>query len=78
MRTLYYDLTGDAAVTNDIISKEIEDRLRLILVLEDPSIIVDLRTNNGFKGSRFDIFWDEMSCYFNEVLKMNLIIEKFN
>lgn len=44
-----------------------ENRLRIMLALEDPSIIVDLCTNNGFKGSKFDTFWDEMAGYFNEV-----------
>ncbi|CAB4378756.1 unnamed protein product [Rhizophagus irregularis] len=63
---LYHDLTGDASLANDQIGKEIEERLRLMISLEDPSIIVDLRTNNGFKGSKFDIFWDELDGYFNE------------
>ena len=35
--------------------------------LEDPNIIFDLRANNGFKGTKFDTFWDEMEAYFNEV-----------
>lgn len=65
---LYHDLTGDASLANDQISKEMEERLRLMILLEDPSIIIDLRTNNGFKGSKFDIFWDELDGYFNEVL----------
>lgn len=38
-----------------------------MMQLEDPSIVVDLRTNNGFKGKKFDVFWDEMEAYFNEV-----------
>jgi hypothetical protein len=66
LRTLYFDLTGDASTTNTI-SKEIEKRLRIMMQLEDPSIVVDLRTNNGFKGKKFDVFWDEMEAYFNEV-----------
>ncbi|GBC02218.1 hypothetical protein RclHR1_04500006 [Rhizophagus clarus] len=37
-----------------------------MMLLEDPSIIVDLRTNNGFCGSKFDIFWNELDGYFNE------------
>jgi hypothetical protein len=45
-----------------------EERLRLMMLLEDPSIIIDLRTNNGFQESKFDIFWDELDGYFNEVL----------
>jgi hypothetical protein len=65
---LYHDLTGDASLANDQISKEMEERLWLMMLLEDPSIIIDLRTNNGFRGSKFDIFWDELDGYFNEVL----------
>ncbi|PKY60343.1 hypothetical protein RhiirA4_483933 [Rhizophagus irregularis] len=34
--------------------------------MEDPSIICDLRQNNGFKGTKFDTFWDKMGAYFNE------------
>lgn len=65
---LYHDLTGDASLANDKISKEMEERLRLMMLLEDSSIIIDLRTNNGFQGSKFDIFWDELNRYFNEVI----------
>lgn len=68
MRILYFDLTGNATVTQNDISKELENRLRLMLTMEDPSIICDLRQNNGFKGTKFDTFWDEMNAYFNEVI----------
>ncbi|PKY13752.1 hypothetical protein RhiirB3_497996 [Rhizophagus irregularis] len=64
LRTLYFDLTGDASAINNEISKEIEERLRIMMQLEDPSI---LRSNNGFKGKKFDVFWDEIGAYFNEV-----------
>ena len=67
LRILYYDLTGDAFITSNSICKEIEDRLQIMLILEDPSIIVDLRINNGFKEKEFDIFLNEMGAYFNEV-----------
>ncbi|CAB4392337.1 unnamed protein product [Rhizophagus irregularis] len=53
IQTLYFDLTGDASTTNNVISKEIEERLRIMMQLEDPLIIVDLHTNNGFKGKKF-------------------------
>ncbi|CAB4391120.1 unnamed protein product [Rhizophagus irregularis] len=66
LRMLYFDLTGNAAVTSNTISREIEERLRLMLALEDPSIIFDLLNNNGFKGNKFDIFWNELDMYFNE------------
>ncbi|PKB95198.1 hypothetical protein RhiirA5_475802, partial [Rhizophagus irregularis] len=49
-----------------VISRDIEERLRLILTLADPNIIFDLRTNNGFKGTKFNEFWNETDAYFNE------------
>ncbi|PKK55428.1 hypothetical protein RhiirC2_802419 [Rhizophagus irregularis] len=55
------------STTNNVISKEIEECLRIMMQLENPPIIVNLRANNGFKGKKFDIFWDEMEAYFNEV-----------
>jgi len=63
---LHFDLTGNAAVTSNAISRDVEERLRLMLSLADPNIIFDLRTNNGFKGTKFNVFWDEMNAYFNE------------
>ncbi|CAG8607329.1 5784_t:CDS:2, partial [Gigaspora rosea] len=66
LRMLHFDLTGNAAVTSDAVSRDVEERLRLMLTLADPNIIFDLRTNNGFKGTKFDTFWDETGAYFNE------------
>ncbi|POG56627.1 hypothetical protein GLOIN_2v1489326 [Rhizophagus irregularis DAOM 181602=DAOM 197198] len=50
----------------DVISRDIEERLQLILTLADPNIIFDLQTNNGFKGMKFNEFWNETDTYFNE------------
>ena len=44
-----------------------QDRIQTVLDLQDPEIMLDLRVNNGFKGTKFDIFWNEMNDYFNEV-----------
>ena len=63
---LHFDLTGNASVASNAISCNVEERLRLILTLEDPAIISDLRINNGFNGTKFNIFWDETEAYFNE------------
>ena len=65
---LYFDLTGDVAVTSNIISCEVEEKLHLMLTLEDLSIILDLRINNGFRGTKFDVFLKELDMYFNEIL----------
>ena len=66
---LHFDLTGNAAVTATAISCDVEERLRLMLTLADPTIIFDLRTNNGFNGTKFNTFWDELEAYFNEQVK---------
>jgi hypothetical protein len=71
---LFQDLTGDASLTTDSISKDLEERLRFMLAMEDPSIIIDLRVNNGFRGTKFDLFWDELQSYFNEVSFVNLFL----
>ncbi|CAG8749305.1 8737_t:CDS:2, partial [Gigaspora rosea] len=51
---LRFDLTGNVAVTSDTISRDIEERLRLMLILADPNIVFDLRTYNRFKGTKFN------------------------
>ncbi|GBB93596.1 hypothetical protein RclHR1_00220030 [Rhizophagus clarus] len=56
LRMLYFDFTGNAVITSNTISHKIEDRLRLMLALKDSLIIFNLRTNNGFKGNKFDTF----------------------
>ncbi|CAB4406022.1 unnamed protein product [Rhizophagus irregularis] len=66
LRNLYHDLTGDATIAPNNITKELDERLRWMLTLQDPNITVDLRINNGFKGTSFDIFWEEVDSYFNE------------
>ena len=45
---MYYNLISNTSLANNQISKEIEEKLWLMILLEDPSIIIDLRTNNKF------------------------------
>ena len=53
---LFQDLTGDASLITDNISKDLEKWLKFMLTIEDPSIIVDLWINNGFCETKFDLF----------------------
>lgn len=64
---LYSDLAGDNSIPPHELSKEMQERLRTILDLQDADIVMDLRINNGFHSTKFDIFWNELSEYFNEV-----------
>jgi hypothetical protein len=43
-----------------------------MLDTQDPDIIVDLRKIINEKGTKFDVFWNEMQDYFNEVMIINL------
>jgi hypothetical protein len=64
---MYQDLTGDAISSSTYINDEMKDRIKLMLDTQDPDIIIDLRVNNGIRGTNFNIFWNELSAYFNEV-----------
>ena len=66
-KLLYNDLAGDNSTPPHELSKEMQERIRTILDLQDADIIMDLRINNGFHGTKFDTFWDELNEYFNEV-----------
>lgn len=67
MLNMYQDLTGDATSPNDEISKEIKSRIQLMLETQDPDIIIDMRKTQGDQRTIFDIFWNEMEEFFNEV-----------
>jgi hypothetical protein len=66
-KLLYHDLAGDNSTPPHELSKEMQEKIRLILDLQDTDIIMDLRINNGFRGTKFDVFWNELDEYFNEV-----------
>ena len=57
-----------------------QERIKLMYKTQDPNIIFDLRKNGGFKGTKFDEFWDEMDGYFNKVniIKLQILINNIN
>ena len=68
MQVLYQDLTGDVSTPDNEINKKTHERIKLMLDTQDPDIIIDLRKIIGEKGTKFDVFWNEMHDYFNEVI----------
>ena len=56
MLNMYQDLTGDAALPNDEISREIKSRIQLMLEIQDPDIIIDMRKIQSNQRTIFDIF----------------------
>ena len=51
-----------------------QERVKLMYETQDSNIIFDLRKNGGFKGTKFDDFWNEIDSYFNEVSVFKIIL----
>lgn len=46
LRAVYRELTGDASVASNEHEAEIDERVKLMLEMEDPDIVIDLRQLN--------------------------------
>ena len=44
LRALYRELTSDASAPRNLSEAEIDDRVRMVLDMEDPDVIIDKRT----------------------------------
>lgn len=56
-RFINSELACDCSVTDSISCKEMDERMRTIIKIEDPNILRDLQINNSRKA-KFDNFWD--------------------
>ena len=56
LREAYRRLTGDTAAPNCMIEKQVDERVRELLELEDPEIIWDLRLNNKGRPESYEDF----------------------
>lgn len=57
LRALYKDLTGDQSAVGDQHEAEVDERVRSLIDMEYPNVIVDLRELNTERKSKFDVFW---------------------
>ena len=68
MRDMWRTLTGDcSAPANAAEAKVDEQVLRFLACSDDENVIPDLRLSKPERDSRFQVFWDEVDKYFNEV-----------
>ena len=66
LRSLYREVTGDSsAATNEHVA-EIDERVRLLLEMEDPDVVLDLRSLQTGHKSQYDVFWDECRKFLEE------------
>ena len=69
LRNIYKTLLHDSSSASNSFEKGVDERVaKAILEMDDPDIILDLRQTNGHvESSRFDSFWKELQCYFDEI-----------
>jgi hypothetical protein len=66
-REMYRTLNGDASAAETSQQADIDQRMRDFLDIDDTDVIADLRKNNGNpNATRFDVFWQDLSNYFEE------------
>ena len=66
---MYRQLTGDTSAASCESEKDIDERLRQALDLEDPDIVVDLRHHNKGQSSKYDKFWEACEQYIHSTVE---------
>ncbi len=68
LRSIYRDLTDDFSTASSVLQKEVDERVaKVVLAVECPDIMLDLRKLNGKpESTHFDAFWAELSTFLEE------------
>ena len=56
---------GDQSSATNLSEAEVDERMHLLLDMEDPSVITDLRHHNSGPNTRYEIFWNECEKLLN-------------
>ena len=62
----YHDLTGDSSGSETSSQKELDDRVKRMIEMEDSGIMADLRHMNSGAQSKYDHFWEECSKFLEQ------------
>ena len=65
---IYIELTGDMSAATNEHKAQIDERVRLLLDMEDPDIVLDLRALTMGQKNQYDVFWDESRTFVEEVI----------
>ena len=66
LRALYRELTNDASAPSNLHEAEIDERVRMVIDMEDPDTIIDLRHLNSGRKGQYDVFWQECKKFLEE------------
>ena len=58
--------TGGQSANLTTADKELDQRLREALEMEDADLVVDLRESNKLHSNKFSVFWEKMKVYLDE------------
>lgn len=64
--TALYVHLGDDSASSTTEQAIIDDRIKLIIDMEDPETIADLRSHNGNENTSFSAFWDQCERFLRE------------
>ncbi|XP_078701692.1 uncharacterized protein LOC144927829 [Branchiostoma floridae x Branchiostoma belcheri] len=67
LKEMYQFLTNDDATEECISSKEIRQRLKIMLDAQDVDLIVDMRSRNEGRNEMYAEFWDEATKFIEEM-----------
>lgn len=69
LRNIYRNLLDDGSSASCSHETEVDERVaKAVMEIDDPSIVMDLRSLNGKPtSSKFDAFWQELATYLEEI-----------
>lgn len=65
LREIYRRLTGDMSASETSDQALVDAKIRLIIDLQDPSIVDDLRQHNPGRPPKYEKFWEECRKFLN-------------
>ncbi|GES72778.1 uncharacterized protein LOC105326236 [Rhizophagus clarus] len=73
LRHIISDLLGDFSAPENSASRNVDERVDLMVELGDPEFISDLRHLNGGLTNKFDTFWSYAQKYFESTVNENVL-----
>ena len=75
LREMYRQLTGDASAASTESEKEVDERVRQALDLEDADLVVDLRHHNNGHPSKYEPFWEACERYIESTIELHVAVD---
>ena len=65
-----YIIIGDASAASTLSEQVVDERVRQYLDMEDPDVVMDLRSLNTGAKPKYDVFWEECHKFLQEEVGM--------